>query len=493
MLKISFPTLPALAAVCLSLNPVAYAAPRLEYRTSKILGLYDFMRAVSGGRRGSEILLEAFRNSRFDTPEKRKLIEEFRLIRERHFDHDFQFHGYPAHRGEMSWDVDQFFDLQSAKSADIDDFAGRTAQVLPASEHRRMFSILRAFLPAYEELVWNPNQEKLGLYLTKLKSVGERADVQGLFEKAVRFYGGTWPDDVPLVIYLGPIPSDRGHTTATMIADSALVEALLGEKDFPGRFGVVFHEICHGVFESQPLDLQREMDSWFKSADSSKYGDYAYKLINEALATALGNGLAFRAITGAEDRAPWYDNPEIDEFARSIYPRVAEYFDAGKTMDRDFVLHAVEQYKKRFPEAPFSYDKFMEEVVLITDGVVMKSGPARAILKKFFRVRSLASMSPLAKPETIAEMKAAPGEALLILIVSPQERSQLRALEEAVAGLRRWSRDLPGPGQWVFTGFDADRRPVLVFQVDDPPAFEALLEKIKKKKILKAGEVIKIS
>ncbi len=87
------------------------------------------------------------------------IFMEFRKLRDKCFSHGYSYLGYPEKRKEMGWSVNQFFDLQAAKSRDLDDFLGRTTSVLPPSAHRELFKILSKFEPVYEKLIWIPSKD----------------------------------------------------------------------------------------------------------------------------------------------------------------------------------------------------------------------------------------------------------------------------------------------------------------------------------------------
>ena len=63
---------------------------------------------------------------------------------------------------------------------------------------------------------------------------------------------------------------------------------------------MVFHEICHSLYEAQPPAFQHEFERYFTES-SSPHARLAYQQVNEALATALGNGWAYARAGGGQD------------------------------------------------------------------------------------------------------------------------------------------------------------------------------------------------
>jgi hypothetical protein len=307
-----------------------------------------------------------------------------------------------------------------------------------------------------------------------------------MLERARTFYGSHWPDDQPLTIVLHPIPAARGHTTATIISDVAPVEALLDEEDLAGRFGVVFHEICHGLYASQPLARQRELDGYFtREARRSPYAAQAYALINEALATALGNGWARRRAAGRLDPGRWYDDAQIAGFARALYPEVEAYLEAGRAMDRRFVQRAVETLRRTSPEAIHAYASLLKELFLATDGKAVDLGEARRVVRRHFRVPSMTRASPLGHAETAAALRGARGHAAVLLVFSPGEEGQLRRLARAAPALRPWLGQLTRRrGSWAFSALDARHRPWIILRLARPSQLERALVALKEQRVI---------
>ena len=459
-------TLRRLLCALLVLAPtLTRAAPPVRITVGHTLGLYRFVESITDGPQASKQLASAFRGSRFDTPRARELAAAYRAIRDAHCGRGYFFEGYPRQRREMGFDVRQAFNLQSALARDLADLAGRTAQLLPPVEHRRLLEILRSFGPAYDALIWRPSRAKLERYRRRLAALAHRAGVRKMFDRAARFYGSAWPDGLPLTVVLHPVPGARGHTTAYVIAHVAPMEALLDEKDLAGRFGVLFHELCHALYESQPARRQAELERWF-AADASPYAALAHGLLNEGLATALGNGWAREQATGELDPDPWYSDPQIDGFARALHPLVVDYLARGRSMDRELVTETVARYRARFPDAPRVFDNLLKEVFLATDEQVVGIGEAGRALRRRFRVPSMTRSSPLGHADTAKTLGEVNSRASAILIFSPAQQAQLERFARRVPAIGAWLPDLrKRRGSWVFSGLDRDQRLWIVIRI----------------------------
>ena len=78
------------------------------------------------------------------------------------------------------------------------------------------------------------------------------------------------------------------------------------------------HEMFHVMYDAQPLNTKVQLNNSFSKTDT-----YAKHLLDEVLATALGNGFAFTRLTGKMDTAQWYDDVYINAMAKKFYAVIA--------------------------------------------------------------------------------------------------------------------------------------------------------------------------
>ena len=323
--------------------PFAHAQFKVEYRISKMHGLINFVETISGEAHRSEKLRNIFKKSVYNNKKYSELISAFKKIREIN-NQGWNWDGYPSDR-HMGQDLRKIFLIRSTYAKDMGDFRERTLGLLPLAEHEKIFSILEKFEPVYDALVWDKTIAKLEKYRENIEGKSRDWGLDKLFKGALKFYRAKWPAGATFVISLYPIPGADGHSSGESIGVFQSVGVLVDEKDIPGRFGVIFHEICHGLYESQDREFQKEFEKYFTGSES-EYASYAYQYINEALATALGNGLAYMKAAGKPDGGSWYNDDYINGFAKGIYPMVESYFHNEKPIDRNFVNYVILKYKE---------------------------------------------------------------------------------------------------------------------------------------------------
>ncbi|RYF31747.1 MAG: hypothetical protein EOO38_31440 [Cytophagaceae bacterium] len=122
--------------------------------------------------------------------------------------------------------------------------------------------------------------------------------------------------------------------------------------------GVILHEMCHVLYDEQPAEIQHEIQKWFDENPSS-FAPAAYTFFDEAMATALGNGYAYKELKGQMDSTEWYNNPYINGFAKALYPVAEQYLNSGKPIDKAFIDAAIAIFEKTFPDSLTDYMRYI--------------------------------------------------------------------------------------------------------------------------------------
>lgn len=132
----------------------------------------------------------------------------------------------------------------------------------------------------------------------------------------MKFYKAIWDYSVSIDIAIIPSISDGGFT-ANAFLNNAVSEVPLNFAHNDILFCVLMHEIFHNVYDWQSLEVKKNIESWFL-ANPSPNSQYAYYLLNEALATAMGNGYIYEGINGKTEKDQWYNMKYIDQMAQAI-------------------------------------------------------------------------------------------------------------------------------------------------------------------------------
>ena len=446
----------------------------VQFRVSKPHALINVAQAIAGDAHRSPILREAFARR---PPDERvaAILRRFDAAR-RSLQGGVSFDGYPVER-RMGRTLDKVLLVQSAFATDLDDLGQRTAALLPIAEQHELLGSLRELEPIYDAVIWNEHRAALELYRDRLTAQARAWQIESLFERARSFYGAQWPADLTFVIALYPLPGSQGTTSAESIANVESVGVLLAERDLSRRFGVIFHEMCHSLWEAQPAALQREIEGSFTSS-RSRHARLAYLHFNEALATALGNGWAQSRATGALDPGEWYADAYVDRYAKELHPLVEPYLEQGRTLDHELVAGAIDRFAAAFPDAIYVYEQILNKMLLMLDGRSLSSRDVIRELQARFRVSSVSSSVPIDHERSLAQVGAT-GETLVVVVSQAAER-QLDALAAVyppvAAGRDALARE---PSRRTAAGVDELGRAWIVIRADGIEALRSALDEMK--------------
>ena len=171
--------------------------------------------------------------------------------------------------------------------------------------------------------------------------------------------------------------------------------------DFAGRLAVIIHEMCHILYDEQPVALQHQIDSWFKESES-EYSKLAYSYLDEGLATTLGNGWAFKQIHNNIDTNAWYNNEYINGFAYALFELTSFYAEAKQKIDKTFIDQAIDLFAKTFPKAINETHILMNELQLYANSE--QNSEIEFIVQQLnahFNIRSRWFSTPISHPQSI--------------------------------------------------------------------------------------------
>lgn len=146
-------------------------------------------------------------------------------------------------------------------------------------------------------------------------------------ERVAAFYKAEMPADYVIYFHLLLKPeSDSAHSQ--QIENHALIE-FTEKQETKDQLPLVIHEFCHHLYRLATRNQQEKLVRAFIEA-SPAYSLAAYNLMDEALATAIGNGLVMKMVTKEPDEfqkylaqeESFYNDRFIDLAAKALMPVV---------------------------------------------------------------------------------------------------------------------------------------------------------------------------
>ncbi len=459
-----------LFAMLLLLLPIGvYAANRVQLKISKPFALITFLRAAGNEPHISTTLISYVRThvSMSDSAKLYKAVRKFQRIG---LENNFVFSEYPSNRQKPK-SIADIINNAAIQSDNTEQFLNRIIGILPNEQWQQLREAMEIAEPVYEKIMQSYTAA-LQEQKSALEKYSERTD--RIFYSLKTFYGSTWSNDIPFTISLFAIPGNKGNSTASPYSNSLALGVLTEEDEHEMRMGVAIHEICHVLYEEQPLKLQWVIDSSFAKSKSAS-AKYAYAYFDEALATACGNGWAYSQLSGNVDTGDWYNDIQINGFAKAIYPTVKKYIESGKKIDRAFIDKAISRFEKTFPNAQYEYSNLLNKVNLYTDAENHEQfSEVYAALSRHIRITSSSGSYPICDTQTVSQIPGAEGTQLFIIHTKHKANYQL--LEKQFPQIKGLSPKEEG----IVSFYDEKKRPVIILNAKDINRVEKVVLQMEK-------------
>lgn len=406
-------------------SPVAY-----RIRFSELYATYDFIQKISA-QSPPNSLRSLFEGSAYATAPAWALVDGFDTLM---LIYNYDFPQYPPLQ-KLGFSARSQLEKHLVTSATIAEFQQRSFGIVPQEELVALCKVLTYFRPVYHALVVKPNAKRLDQQVKRFGAYLAKHDFSGLFATGTRFYGSTW--DANNRFEVAVLPSlDRDRIGARAFEDVAICELPLelAEDRFDILLSELMHECYHVVYDAQPAQVKQQWKAWCDGT-GSPHSQYALLLLNEALATALGNGWVTEQLTGKEDPDEWYNDPYVNGMAKAIYPVVKQYVAEGRPVDAAFLARYVELYGTGHPE----WSKELDHLLTFRSVMVADRADGRYFRRTYPRYSSYRAMYPITAAG-LEEMAGMPTTKVIVLSASPAD--DLRAVEAVFPAVAARRTDL---------------------------------------------------
>ncbi|MFK7775968.1 MAG: hypothetical protein AB8F94_27840 [Saprospiraceae bacterium] len=481
MKKLKFFTLSFLF-LSITFSSFAQKNKLLHFETNKVLCLYSFLETATNAPGSSSSYREYIDNELKNELAFKEIQLRFSAL---NLKGDLKKEGYPFSR-HSSKTVRDLLWIASSNSLNINDLSDRITGLISNHDQAELIDILKKAEPFYDKIVWDKVQDKIARIENQLEPYGER--IEALFLKISKFYGTDWNTNIPFKVMLYPIPLTNGVTTA-IPKGNALICSFLTERedDYIGRLGVIIHEMCHILYDEQPLKLQNKVDGWFTESKSD-FSKLAYSYIDEGLATAIGNGWAYREIHGEIDQMEWYNNIYINGFGHALFDDVSNYLSQGKTMDEAFVKQAISLFGKTFPKSNSKVATLLNEVRIYSSEEEEKEVDLIfENLHNNFQIRSAWFSSPVEDPKSIESFHE---KTVTKLFIITKNNSATLDLIKKEFGLLH---EFPSYENFIFSSkHQPSRSPIIILNLKTLNNLDTILKDLKEMEYLDFEKIIKI-
>ena len=179
-------------------------------------------------------------------------------------------------------------------------------------------------------------------FLARFRNDPKRDELEGLLVAISNLFETDLSALPRPAVVLAPVPSGYG-THATAVGPYLLIEVRPPDR-LAQQASFIAHENSHFLFLNMEPERLARIEAVVRSHGSR--GRSAWKMLHEALPTALGQGVAdrrFRPHSWSKNTR-WYHTTETDTYAKAIYPLVEEALTTGRPMGEAFIENAIALY-----------------------------------------------------------------------------------------------------------------------------------------------------
>ena len=450
----------------------------ITFKISKPYCIFNFLETATN-QQGTSSTLNDFiaLNTKNDSVFKR-LCLEFKNIQT---DYNYKREEFPENRRQNRSTKD-LIDIALVNSNTLDEFKNKTIGILPNSEQQKLVNVLKQTEKFYDNLLWNNNEQKLSNQKKELELYASKSSE--IFNKFQHFYNSSWTTDIPFIVTLYPIPGKRGNSTATPHANSLCVGVLTDETRHIERIGVVLHEMCHVLYDEQTKEFQHEIEKWFDN-NKSPYKQYAYNFFDEGLATALGNGWAYKNLSGSIDTSEWYNNEYINGFAKELYPLVEDYINNNQQIDKQFIDKSIELFAKKFPNSVSDYGILLNRVSIYSDAETdLERADLMNTIGEKFQLSNVNSSSPILDKTSLELLKNSTQTQLVI--ISKNHKDNFNALRKMFPILSK----INPTTNTIFSFYDKNNRPIIILFATENKYINDLVKRMETLKYFDTKKII---
>jgi len=436
--------------------------PRFDIKFSEPLAVFVYVEQLSS-KQPDNNFKKQFSGSLYNRDKYKTLLALFDTLR---INYTYEFDGFPYGSRNLGM-TEALLKKCLINSANLKDFKKQAIGLIPNTTLLQLTSILYEFQMVYRELVYQPNKTKFEKQLSEIVEFAKTKNLFSYFDKGLSFYRSHWDESFPFEIAFYPVPKSGGMS-AEAFCNNAISAVPIDSKDFGGILEIVMREIYHILYDEQPLAVKSTIAKWFK-ANPSKSSTYAYLLLNEALATAMGNGFVSEALNGKKNEGDWYDRKYINQIAKKIYPMVADYVAQRKGIDEGFVNIYIKFYEENYSEWLNEMDNLMCYRYVITD-----NASDFVVFRQQYPYYSLFQYEDQVTDISIDKLKETP--ITKVIIVSKDNEKKLEMIKNKFPELKSWKYK---PKQDFFISFFlADKTQLIIVNAVKKTAEQLIIGRV---------------
>lgn len=312
----------------------------INISTSRICGLVYFVETIAGCAHTTPELRKWYLTKKSKDPKRDKLDCQ---IYSNILDDEANLADTPDRTGRQMT-LSQRIACMSTECKTLNDLQNKLKTILPYETYSSLLAIYKHFEPVYDTCIWKPQYKRLSEQLDDFRRGVKRVQLLPKLEQVRKFMSAPWPANMPFRTVIIPLPDELKSSHADSIGMTQIVE-VPAEQSFDDQSDILFHELCHSLWGK--VDQKKVRKQFERIGGSAPY----YEL-NEALATALGQGWFRQTSYPLEPpREVWYARDITENYGRGLFPLVSTYLQDGRRFDSSFVMQSSRIFQERCPQA----------------------------------------------------------------------------------------------------------------------------------------------
>jgi hypothetical protein len=296
----------------------------------------------------------------------------------------------------------------ASRTSSLPELLDKIKGIAKDADFQTLKSVFEYFDPMYRQLIWEPRLKSLERQLAEFKEKTVKLKIAERLGRVQSFMKAPWVPGLPFTVVLVPLPGGNNHTSGEGLGAVQIVE-LLPEGKFKTSAGVVFHEDCHGLWRSK-----NDLPVIQKMFASLPTGKIVYTELNEAMATALGQGWFMHETFGKSDKSWYRSDWIINTNSHALLPLLSDYLKNGTSMDSAFAKQACTIFNNKFPNAAVNVE-FTSTYVILADNIPDITEFKSSVQEFLFRLHDFSLQFPL-DDKHVKQFNEVPSEHKAILI-----------------------------------------------------------------------------
>jgi hypothetical protein len=237
--------------------------------------------------------------------------------------------------------IDQLF-----LSANLEEFKRNTIGLLSESDLSTLTKVMESFAPIYKELIYLPNEDNFNQKLSSLQKSFSGNEISSYFEKANTFLPSFFASENPVKILLYPTSDTIEYFMP--IGKNQFIYSFQNTEYQPEKLLTSFLSNLFFNFSQGKDSRNYEQIRQLFKQNPSIHSIYASSLLYRTLYTVLANGYNNELQQGDLFQLPENEITFVNEFGKAIFPKVLDYINQNKVIDKPFVDDFIKIYENSF-------------------------------------------------------------------------------------------------------------------------------------------------